>query len=100
MRQFVADYQGRYGTAPENAFAGLGYDTVELLADAIRRAGASDPAAIGAALASTSDLAGVTGTISYVGGSRIPQKTVTVVRLNDGQRELAAEIVPTHVPSP
>jgi branched-chain amino acid transport system substrate-binding protein len=100
VRRFVADYESRYGTAPENAFAGLGYDTVELLVDAIRRAGTSDPAAIGAALASTGDLAGVTGTIGYVGGSRIPKKTVTVVRLNDGQRELAAEIVPTHVPSP
>jgi len=100
VRQFVADYESRYGAAPENAFAGLGYDTVELLVDAIRRAGSSDRAAIGAALASTHDLAGVTGTISYAGGSRIPQKTVTVVNLNNGQRELAAQIVPTHVPPP
>jgi branched-chain amino acid transport system substrate-binding protein len=100
VRQFVADYQARYGTAPENAFAGLGYDTVELLVDAIRRAGSSQRAAIGAALASTRDLAGVTGTISYVDGSHIPRKTVTVVRLQNGQRALAAQFIPTHVPPP
>lgn len=97
VRQFVADYQAHYGTAPENAFAGLGYDTVELLIDAIRRAGSSQRAAIGAALASTHDLA---GTISYVDGSHIPRKTVTVVRLQDGQRTLAAQFIPMHVPSP
>jgi branched-chain amino acid transport system substrate-binding protein len=100
VRQFVADYQARYGTAPENAFAGLGYDTVELLVDAIRRAGSSQRAAIGAALASTHDLAGVTGTISYVDGSHLPRKTVAVVHLQDGKRELAAQFIPTHVPSP
>jgi branched-chain amino acid transport system substrate-binding protein len=100
VRQFVADYQARYGTAPENAFAGLGYDTVELLVDAIRRAGSSQRAAIGAALASTQDLVGVTGTISYVGGSHIPRKTVTVIRLQGGQRTLAAQFIPAHVPSP
>ena len=100
VRQFVADYESRYGTPPENAFAGLGYDTVELLVDAIRHAGSSDPSAIGAALATTSELDGVTGTISYTGGSRLPRKTVTVVRFRDGRRELAAQLVPEHVPSP
>jgi branched-chain amino acid transport system substrate-binding protein len=100
VRQFVADYQARYGTTPENAFAGLGYDTVELLVDAIRRAGSSQRAAIGAALAATHDLAGVTGIISYAGGSHIPRKTVTVVRLQDGERALAAQFIPTYVPPP
>jgi len=100
VRTFVTDYQARYGTPPENAFAGLGFDTVRLLADAIARAGSSDRAAIGAALATTRDLAGVTGTISYENGSRVPRKTVTVVRLVDGQRQLAAQFIPTHVPPP
>lgn len=98
VRTFVNDYQARYGAPPENAFAGLGFDTVRLLADAIARAGSSDRAAIGAALATTRDLPGVTGTISYENDSRIPRKTVTVVRLVDGQRQLAAQFIPLHVP--
>ena len=35
VKQFMAAYESEYGTAPENAFAGLGYDTAKLLADAI-----------------------------------------------------------------
>ena len=38
---------------PENAFAALGYDTVGLIADAIKRAGSDDPAKIRDALAAT-----------------------------------------------
>src|SRR5262245_18856351 len=100
VRQFVADYQAAYGQPPENAFAGLGYDTVMLLADTIRRAGSATRPAILATLPTTSDFAGVTGTISYVGGSHIPRKTVSVVRVLGGDRQLAADIVPSHVPPP
>jgi len=100
VRQFVADYQAAYGHPPENAFAGLGYDTVMLLADTIRRAGSATRAAILATLPTTSDLNGVTGSISYEGGSHIPRKTVTVVRVAGGERQLAAEFIPSHVPPP
>ena len=58
----------------ENAFAGLGYDTVKLIADAIRRAGSADPKAIREALAQTRNLPGVTGASTFQPGSRIPQK--------------------------
>ena len=46
-------YKKAYGTPPENAFAALGYDTVGLIADAIKRAGSADPAKIRDALAAT-----------------------------------------------
>ncbi len=50
VKKFIADYQAEYKTPPENAFAGLGYDTVKLIADAIKRAGSADPKAIREAL--------------------------------------------------
>ena len=100
VRQFVADYQAAYGHPPENAFAGLGYDTVMLLADTIRRAGSDTRPAILATLPTTSDLNGVTGSISYEGDSHIPRKTVSVVRVAGGERQLAAQLVPSHVPPP
>ena len=46
-------YKAAYGTAPENAFAALGYDTVGLVADAITRAGSLEPGKIREALAAT-----------------------------------------------
>jgi len=100
VKKFFADYQKEYKAAPENAFAGLGYDTVKLLADSIKRAGSADPKAIRAALQSTKDLAGVTGSITFTEGSRIPQKGVTVILVKDGKFALAQEVVPQKVPAP
>jgi branched-chain amino acid transport system substrate-binding protein len=100
VKKFIAAYQAEYGTAPENAFAGLGYDTVKLLADAIARAKSDDPKLIREALQNTKNLQGVTGVITYQPGSRIPQKGVTIILVKDGKFTLAAEVVPQSVPAP
>jgi branched-chain amino acid transport system substrate-binding protein len=100
VKKFIAAYQTEFKNPPENAFAGLGYDTVKLLADAIKRAGSTDPKAIRKALQATKDLAGVTGAITYQEGSRIPQKGVTVILVKGGKFTLAAEVVPQKVPTP
>jgi branched-chain amino acid transport system substrate-binding protein len=84
MKAFVTAYTDRFGAAPPNAFAPLGYDTVNLLADAIRRANSADPAAIRAALAATSGFPGVVGTITYEEGSRVPKKDVSVIEVDKG----------------
>ena len=100
VKKFIADYQAEYKTPPENAFAGLGYDTVKLIADAIKRAGSADPKAIRTALNATKDLPGVTGSITFQPGSRIPQKGVTVILVKGGKFTLAQELVPQVVPAP
>jgi len=100
VKKFIAAYLAEFKAPPENAFAGLGYDTVKLLADAIKRAGSTDPKAIRKALQATKDLPGVTGAITYQEGSRIPQKGVTVILVKGGKFTLAAEVVPQKVPTP
>jgi len=100
VKKFITAYQAEYNTPPENAFAGLGYDTVKLLADAIKRAGSDDPKAILEALKSTKDFPGITGSITFPPGSRIPQKGVTMILVKGGKFTLAAEIVPEKVPAP
>ena len=100
VKKFIAAYQAEFKVPPENAFAGLGYDTVKLLADAIKRAGSTDAKAIRKALQATKDLPGVTGAITYQEGSRIPQKGVTVILVKGGKFTLAAEVVPQKVPTP
>ena len=100
MKSFMAAYRQEYGADPESAFAALGYDAIDLLADAIRRAGSTDPHAIRDALASTRNFVGVTGSVTYQAGSRVPQKTVTIIAIGNGKYTLAAQLAPRRVPSP
>jgi branched-chain amino acid transport system substrate-binding protein len=83
--EFARAYHAEYGYPPENAFSALGYDAVNLLADAVDRAGSGDPEAVREALSDTAGFAGVTGEISYRNGSRIPNKGVTMILLADGE---------------
>jgi len=100
VKQFIAAYKAEFGVAPESAFAGLGYDAVMLLADAIKRAGTDQPQAIREALQATTDLPGVTGSVSFAPDSHIPKKTVTLVVVKNQRPTLAAEIIPKRVPPP
>lgn len=94
VRDFVQSYERKYGAAPDSGFAALGYDAVMLLASALGRAGSDAPVAVRKALGETRDFPGVTGTISYPPGKRVPKKTVDIIRLENGQRFFAAEVAP------
>ena len=99
MRQFTTWYRSAYGRPPENAFAGLGFDAVNLVATAILRAKSADPGKVRDALLETRGFDGVSGGLSYADGSLVPRKAVTVIKV--GRRaELAAEITPAFVPTP
>lgn len=94
VQNFVAAYEKEYGRRPENAFAALGYDAMGVIADAIQRAGAADPAAIRDALAGTEGYQAVTGTVSYPEGQRKPSKAVTIIQVQDGVYSFASELTP------
>jgi branched-chain amino acid transport system substrate-binding protein len=100
IKKFIAAYKAAYGNDPENAFAALGYDTVYLLADAIKRAGGTDSAAIKTALEATKDFPGITGKITFSPDSHVPQKGVTVIDIENGALKLGGEVVPVKVPAP
>ena len=95
IQNFVKAYTAKYGTAPENAFAALGYDTMYLLADAIKRAGSTDGAAIAKAIGETSGLEGVTGTITYKDGSHVPMKSVTINTVKNGEFDFVKQVTPS-----
>jgi branched-chain amino acid transport system substrate-binding protein len=84
MKAFVAAYAKKYGEAPSDAFAPLGFDAVNLLANAIERAGSPKPSAIRSALAATTDFPGLVGDISYAANKRVPDKAVSVIRVDNG----------------
>lgn len=93
VQDFIKAYTDAYGNAPENAFAGLGYDTMYIIADALSRASDSaDPASIRDAIASTADLKGVTGTVTYENGSHVPTKSVTINKVEDGKFVFMKEV--------
>ena len=99
MRRFTTWYRSAYGRPPENAFAGLGFDAVNLIAKAILRAKSADPEKVRDALLETRGFNGVSGGLSYAGGSLVPRKAVTVIEV-DRRAEVAAEITPAFVPAP
>jgi len=96
--EFVRAYRAEYGYPPENAFSALGYDAVKLLAEAIDRAGSSDPEAIVQALGNTSGFSGVTGDISYQDDSCIPNKDATIVSLIEGEIAGSEIVKSTNMP--
>lgn len=62
--EFAEKYRAEFDTEPDLFSAG-GYDAARLAADAIDRAGSTDPEAIRDALEETQDFEGVTGNISF-----------------------------------
>ena len=99
VRRFDASYQAAYGLPPANAFAALGYDAVDLVAAAIRRADSVRPAAVRDAIQATRHFPGVTGSLSYDAEDRVPSKKVTVVCV--GRRPVVvAQFTPGYVPQP
>ena len=100
IQGFIKAYNAANKTDPENAFAALGYDAVALIADAIKRANSDDPAKVKDALAATKGLVGITGTISFRPGVRVPDKTATIIGAKDEKLFLAAQVTPSFVPAP
>jgi len=95
---FRAAYRRAYRGDLPDAFAALGYDSVGLLAAAVVRAGSSDPAAVRGALADIRQFDGVTGSMGYREGERIPTKSVAILEIDRGRRRLVRQLLPERVP--
>lgn len=87
VTRFVEAYREEFDRDPENAFAALGFDAVGLIADAIERAGSTDGKALQKALAETTEYQGVTGLIAYTRPSRVPEKPVAIIGVQNGEFE-------------
>ena len=82
MKEFSETYKKKFGSPPPNAFAPLGFDSVNLLAAAIERAGSTQPDAVRTALANTRDFQGLVGKITYSPGKRVPDKAVAIIKID------------------
>lgn len=100
VEAFRASFARAYPNIEPDAFTALGFDTVSLLAEAIRRAGSTQPDAVRHALSEIQGYAGITGHISYLSGSQIPVKSVSIIKVNHGSRQLVGEYLPFRTPEP
>lgn len=89
---FVSSYKAQYGEDPD-ALAALGYDALQLLADAMRRAGTTDPSKVTEALAATKDFPGVTGRIT-LDEHRNPTKPAVMLQVRKGKFTYIGTIAP------
>lgn len=94
VQHFIESYKKEYNREPENAFAALGYDSVYLFADAIKRANSLDGNAIRISLGETKNLPGVTGELSFLEGSRVPTKAVTILKVIKGNTSYVKTVIP------
>ncbi|WP_339372003.1 ABC transporter substrate-binding protein [Paenibacillus elgii] len=93
IQDFVQAFKGKYSGKAPDGFGALGYDSVYLLADGIKRAGSTDGSKIKDALAQTKDLQLVTGKIT-LDKQHNPIKTATVLEYKDGKQTFRTKVNP------
>ncbi len=83
VQNFVAAYKKRFGSTPDSN-ASLGYDSVLVLVDAIRRAGTTEREALREAIATTRDFRAVTGKIT-IDSDRNASKNAVIIQVQNGK---------------
>jgi branched-chain amino acid transport system substrate-binding protein len=91
MDKFRADFKAKFGTDVQ-VYAPYVYDAVKVMADAMVRAGSSDPAVYLPALAATNGYKGVTGTVSFDEKGDIKNGALTLMTYKGGARTTLAVI--------
>jgi branched-chain amino acid transport system substrate-binding protein len=92
VQEFIKKYKEKFNGTPD-ALAGLGYDSANVVCDAIRRAGSLKGPSIAAELAKTKDFAGVTGKIS-IDAERNAIKPAVILEMKNGEATYVTTIQP------
>jgi len=93
IQNFVSQFRAKYNNQTPDAMAALGYDSAQILVDAIRRAGSVEPDKIRAALASTKDYKAVTGIIT-IDENRNASKPAVVLTVKGGKYQYVQTVAP------
>lgn len=102
LAAFNAKYKEKTGEEPNTVYIANGYDLGAVIEAAVTKADSLDPAAIRDAIAGLENVEGVTGAITYAGTMGMPLRSVSLVRITGGNRELVKQGVPdaADVPAP
>ncbi len=91
-KAFVEAYKKEYGQNPD-AMAVLGYDAMNVIIDAIKRAGSTEPAKIREALAATKDFPAITGATT-LNATHDAVKSAVIIEMKDGKQVYKATVKP------
>ena len=97
---YVQGYDKMFNHKPENAFGALGYDAMLIVAQGIKNANSAEPDKISEGMKMIKELPLVTGTLSYIGGSQVPSKGITILMVKDGALQLVKQQAPGYMPPP
>ncbi|MGC4073377.1 MAG: ABC transporter substrate-binding protein [Nibricoccus sp.] len=90
---FVKKYRERYNGETPDGLAALGYDSVLVLVDAIKRAGTTEPAKLREAIAATKDVMGATGATT-LDAERNASKPAALFTVKDGKFHFVQSATP------
>ena len=83
-KQFADAYKAKYNQTP-GAYAPLAYDGINLLADALKRAGSTDGKAIIKALTDTKDFTGLAGKVAFAADKTLKESNFIVLQVKGGK---------------
>lgn len=89
VQEYISEFEKVSGRKP-NLHAACAYDSMLMMADAIKRAGSTDRTAIREALAATNDFPGITGKLTFTENGDIVRKYKVMV-VENGKWEIKAD---------
>jgi len=92
VQEFVKKFEAKFHEKPDD-MAALGYDSAEILADAIKRAGTTDGDKLKTAIADTKDYKGVTGVIT-LDANRNASKPAVILSIGGGGFKFEQAVAP------
>jgi branched-chain amino acid transport system substrate-binding protein len=92
VKKFLADFKAEYGQEPDS-MAALGYDAANMLFDAMTRSPTLNGNDLSAAINSTKNFDGVTGSIT-IDTNRNARKGAVIQQLKDGEYSFFARVEP------
>ncbi len=93
--QFIEKYKAKYEGQVPDALGGLGYDSMMVLADAMKRAKSMDGKDLAKAIGETKGFPGVSGTIT-IDAKRNAKKPIVMVQMKGGGPKWVATVEPTN----
>jgi branched-chain amino acid transport system substrate-binding protein len=93
VQGFVEKFKAKYNGEVPDDMAALGYDSAMILADAIKRAGTTEPEKLRAAIAETKDHQGVTGKIT-LDAHRNANKPAVILTIGNGGFQFVETVAP------
>lgn len=101
LDELKTKYKEAYGKDPEAlAAVAVAYDLVHVLDQAVKDGGSIAGPELRDALANVEGYKGVTGTYTYRGTDRVPQRDAYLVQVENGKFNLLSHGIPTNVPKP